>query len=159
VDLDSVLGYFDEMMDEMDEQRVPEYGRIMYCDTYTKTMIDNARAVTRMSGNPVLDRRVGRLDQVEKIISVPTKTMQNKFIFDDGTAGGGFEADADADNIKMLLIHPGTAICPVISYEFAQLQAPAALSQGKWVYYEESFEDVFIYNKRYHGIQFLIEEA
>jgi hypothetical protein len=33
------------------------------------------------------------------------------------------------------------------------------MSQGKYVYYEESFEDVFILNKKYKGIQMIVEAA
>lgn len=54
----------------------------------------------------------------------------------------------------MLLLHP-SAILPVVSYEFAQLQAPSAMSKGKYVYFEESFEDVFLLNKRKDAIQIL----
>ncbi|MEI3507814.1 MAG: hypothetical protein V8R01_01575 [Bacilli bacterium] len=58
----------------------------------------------------------------------------------------GFAVASDAKDIKMLLIHL-SAVIPAISYEFAQLDEPSTLSQGKYVYYEESFEDLFIYIK------------
>ena len=55
----------------------------------------------------------------------------------------------------MLLVHPSAVITPV-KYEFAKLDAPSAGSEGKYVYYEESFEDVFILNKKMAGLQFHI---
>lgn len=63
-----------------------------------------------------------------------------------------------AKDVKMLLIHPSVVI-PVIAYDFAQLGAPSSLSQGKWTYFEESFEDVFIYNKKHNAIQFYVEQT
>ena len=58
----------------------------------------------------------------------------------------------------MLLVHP-SAVIPVIAYDFAELGAPSSLSKGKWTYFEESFEDVFIFNKKHAAIQFYIEKS
>lgn len=153
VTVENVLTYFDALMDKMDEARVPVNGRILYTDTFTKTMIDTAKDVVRTSGNKVLGRTVSRIDEVD-IVSVPTSLMKTAFEF---KAEDGFAVKEDAKEVKMLLVHP-SAIIPVISYEFAQLESPSALSQGKYVYFEEAFEDMFIYDKKHDGIQFLVEE-
>ena len=153
VTVENVLTYFDTLMDKMDEARVPANGRILYCDTFTKTMIDTAKDVVRTSGNKVLGRTVSRIDEVE-VISVPTALMKTAFDF---KSDDGYAVKEDAKNVKMLLVHP-SAIIPCITYEFAQLESPSALSQGKYAYYEESFEDMFIYDKKHDGIQFLVEE-
>ena len=81
--------------------------------------------------------------------------MKTSFTFKEDD---GFEVSADAKDVKMMLVHL-SAIIPAISYEFAQLESPSALSQGKYVYFEESFEDMFIYNKKHDAIQFLVEET
>ncbi len=155
--LQNVLTEFDVLMDKMDEDRVPANGRLLYVDTFTKTLIDNAKDVVRTSGNKVLGRTVSRIDEVE-VISVPTTLMKTSFTFNDGTERSGFEVATDAKNVKMMLVHP-SAVIPCISYEFAQLEAPSALSKGKWVYFEESFEDMFIFNKKHNAIQFVVEET
>lgn len=80
--------------------------------------------------------------------------MKSKFNL---KADDGFEVAADAKAVKMMLIHPSVVI-PVITYDFAELGLPSALSQGKYTYFEESFEDVFIYNKKHDAIQFYIEK-
>lgn len=144
----NVLDKFDEMMDKMDEARVPAAGRVLYCDTFTKTLITKAISIVRSNGDKKLVRDVERLEDVE-IISVPTDLFHTKYTFTNG-----FKKDEDAKDIKMLLLHP-SAILPVVSYEFAQLQAPSAMSKGKYVYFEESFEDVFLLNKRKDAIQIL----
>ena len=154
ITVQNVLTEFDALMDKMDEKRVPAAGRILYVDTFTKTLIDTAKDVVRASGNKVLGRTVSRIDEVE-VISVPTTLMKSAFTFKEDD---GFEVSAEAKDVKMLLVHL-SAIIPAISYEFAQLESPSALSQGKYVYFEESFEDMFIYNKKHDAIQFLVEET
>lgn len=154
ITVQNVLTEFDVLMDKMDEKRVPAAGRILYVDTFTKSLIDTAKDVVRASGNKLLGRTVSRIDEVE-IVSVPTTLMKSAFTFKEDD---GFEVSADAKDVKMMLVHL-SAIIPAISYEFAQLESPSALSQGKYVYFEESFEDMFIYNKKHDAIQFLVEET
>lgn len=161
ITLQNVLTEFDKMMDKMDEKRVPASGRILYVDTYTKTLIDNAKDVVRASGNKVLGRTISRIDEVE-IVPVPTSVMKSKFIFHTGeeTEGRneGFDVAADAKDIKMFLIHP-IVVIPSIVYTFAQLDSPSSMSKGHYTYFEESFEDMFIYDLRHDAIQFLVEET
>lgn len=151
--LANVLTKFDALMDKMDEARVPAAGRLLYCDTYTKTLIDTAKEAARnlSATDTAVARSLDRIGEVE-VIGVPTTAMKSKYKF----TNDGFEVDEDAVDVKMMLIHP-SAVIPVISYDFAQLGAPSSLSQGKWTYFEESFEDVFIFNKKHAGIQFYIE--
>ena len=78
--------------------------------------------------------------------------MKTKYNFTTGWA-----PDGTAKQINMCLIQPTAVITPV-SYTFSKLDAPSALSEGKYYYYEESFEDVFILNKKADAIQFNITE-
>lgn len=157
----NVLTKFDAMMDAMDEALVPVSGRILYCDTYTKTLIDNAITIVRNNGDKKLVRSVSRLEEVD-IVSVPTKLFKTEYTFNDGKTegqeGGGFTAKSTAKDMAMILVHP-SAVLPIVSYAFAQLQPPSALSQGKYVYFEESFEDVFILNERVDAIQICVKKS
>ena len=147
----NILDKFDEMMDAMDEARVPHSGRILYCDTFTKTLITKAIAIVRSNAQKTIVRDVERLEEVT-ITSVPTDLLKTAYTFNNG-----FEADGGAKDIKMLLVHP-SSILPIVSYSFAQLDSPSAMSQGKYVYFEESFEDVFILNKRVDAIQIIVKD-
>jgi len=86
-------------------------------------------------------------------VEVPSSLMKTAYDFDDG-----WTPRADAASIGMLLIHPESVITPV-SYEFACLDEPSAQSGGKYVYYEESFEDVFVLSERADGIAFVVTPA
>ena len=156
--VDSVLEVFDAMMLKMDNARVPVTGRVLYVTNEVKTLLKNAqisegqaigRNLDLQSNNGNIDRRVNRLDEVE-VIAVPSELMKTKYDFSDIN---GWKPTEDAEQINMCLILPTAVITPV-SYTFSNLQAPTALTEGKYYYYEESFEDVFILNKKADAIQF-----
>lgn len=150
----NVLSVFDALMLKMDNARVPANGRVLYVTHEVKKLIANADKISRSidveSGPNAIDRRVNRLDEVE-IIGVPAELMKTKYDFTTGWA-----PDNTAKQINMFLVHPNAVITPV-SYTFSQLENPSALSEGKYVYYEESFEDAFILNKKADAIQFNVE--
>ena len=151
----TILTIFDKMMLAMDEARVPANGRILYCTASVKAMLKQATGLTRnfdvQGGGSAIDRSVSRIEEVE-VIAVPSTLMMTDYVFTTGWA----PADG-ADQINMMLIHPEAVITPV-SYQFSKLDPPSALTQGKYYYYEESFEDVFILNKKADAIQFHITE-
>lgn len=152
----TILPEFDALMLKMDNDRVPANGRILYVTHEVNYLIKEAEKISRSldvsSGPNAIDRRVNRLDQVE-IVPVPSTLMKTEYEFSEGWA----PADGAAQ-INMLLVHPLAVITPV-SYTFAALDPPSAVTNGKYYYYEESFEDVFILNKKAGAIQFNITEA
>lgn len=153
LDTTNVLTTFDKYMKEMDDERVPQTGRILYVTPEVYTLIKQAKEVVRNvnidNNSTILNRNVSRIDEV-KIVKVPSSLMQTVFDFSNGWVKGG-----SAKAIHMLLIHPIAVITPVV-YSFAGMEAPSALSRGKYLYYEESAEDVFILEKRKHAIKFNI---
>ena len=147
----NVLAVFDALMLKMDNARVPANGRILYCTNEVKTMLKEATGITRnwdvQNGGANIDRVVNRLDEVQ-VIGVPATLMKTEYDFTTGwTVLDG------ADQINMFLVHPTAVITPV-SYQFSQLDPPSAVTEGKYIYYEESFEDVFILNQKADAIQY-----
>lgn len=147
----SVLTVFDDLMLKMDNARVPANGRILYCTNEVKTLLKQASGIARnfdvQGKKSTIDRTVSRIEEVE-IIGVPATLMKTAYTF---TAG--WTVAADAAQINMMLVHPSAVITPV-SYQFSQLDPPSAVTEGKYIYYEESFEDVFILNKKSDALQF-----
>ena len=148
----NILAKFDSLMLKMDEARVPTSGRILYVTPAIKTMLKTAQGIQRnfdvQKNSEVINRAISSLDSV-KIVQVPSELMYTVYNFTKGWAKG-----ESAKQIYMALIHPLAVITPV-SYEFAQLDAPSAVTEGKYIYYEESFEDVFILNKKKNALQFI----
>ena len=152
--VDNILSVFDTLMLSMDEARVPAVGRLLYVTPAVKTMLKTAKEINRTidikNSGTSLTRSITDIDNVE-IIPVPSELMKTVYDFTVGYVPG-----AGAKQIRMFLVHPSSIITPV-SYEFSQLDAPSAVTEGKYVYFEESFEDVFILNKKVNAIQFNVE--
>lgn len=150
----NVLEQFDAMMEKMDNKRVPANGRVLYVTPSVKTLLKNAdkiqRTVDAGSANTALNRSVSRLDEVE-IISVPEELMKTVYDF-----SVGWKVDGTAKQIRMFLVNPLAVITPIV-YNFAQLDEPSAGTQGKYDYYEESYEDVFVLPLKKDAIQFVID--
>lgn len=147
----NILDVFDGMMEEMDEKLVPADGRILYVTPAVDRILKNAQGISRsinvQSNNGVIERKVSRLDEV-KIVTVPSVLMKTKYTF-----STGFTPAGDALQINMFLVHP-TAVLTPEKYEFAGTESPSAHTKGDYLYYEKSYEDVFIINKRAAGIMF-----
>lgn len=154
LDKDHVLEIFDTMMLNMDEKRVPLSGRILYMTHNAKNILKNASGIERKWETQIssdgLNRVVESLDGVQ-IVAVPSELMKTLYNFTTGWA-----VAEGAKQINMFLVHPMAVITPH-SYAFAQLDAPSAMSEGKYTYYEESFEDAFILNNKADALQFHVE--
>lgn len=151
---DNVLEVFDKFMVDMDNARVPRAGRILYVTPNTRTLIQNAKQIVRSidvsQRSEAIRRAITSIDEVKIPESVPEDMMKTVYDFTEG-----WKVDDSADQINMMLVHPNAVITP-IHYEFAQLDPPSAGSQGKWDYFEESFEDVFLLPSKVKAIAFNI---
>ena len=145
---------FDGYMVAMDEANVPQVGRILYTTPVIRSMLKNAKELTRFiqNGDAAIQRAVSSLEEV-RIEDVPSALMKTKYDFTEGWKPG-----ENAQQINMLLVHPSAVITPE-KYTFAQLDSPSAGSEGKWIYFEEAYGDVFILNKRKDAIKFHISSA
>lgn len=151
---ENILAKFDAYMEAMDEKNVPGTGRLLYVTPAIKTMLKNAKDLARtvMNGDEAIKRSVRSLDEV-KIESVPSALMKTVYDFTEG-----YKPGAGAGQINMLLVHPSATITPE-KYTFAQLDEPSAGSEGKWVYFEESYDDTFLLNKRKDAVMFNVTAA
>lgn len=148
----NILTLFDSYMEAMDEARVPKNGRILYLTTGIHGMLKRAveRARTIQNGDANIRRAVESVDSVQ-IEVVPSDLMKTVYDFTEG-----WKAGAGAKQIRMLLVHPSAVITPE-KYVFSQLDAPSAMTNGKYYYFEESYDDTFVLKKRVGAIKFNIE--
>lgn len=152
--VDNILLTFDDYMEAMDEANVPKIGRILYVTPAVNKILKNAKELYRhvQNGDERIKRAITSLDDVT-IESVPSALMKTVYDFTVGYAPG-----AGAVQINMLLVHPSAVITPE-KYAFAQLDAPSALTNGKWYYFEESYDDTFLLEKRKNAVQFNVAPA
>ena len=154
ITVQNIMEYLDQMQINMTEHNVPAMGRILYIDPYTNGILKNAisyyRNLTQQGAAPgVIQRAISNLDNVA-IEEVPSDHMLTAYDFTVGAVPG-----ASAKQIKMMLVHPSCVITPEV-YDFAQLDPPSAGSQGKYEYFEESFEDCFILPNKQYGMEFVV---
>ena len=153
---ENVLAVFDKLMLNMDNARVPANGRILYCTYEVQTMLKEAAGIIRnfdvQQGGGAINRSVSRIEEVQ-ITGVPSTLMKTAYDF---TAG--WKPADSAKQVNLFLVHPNAVITPV-SYQFAQLDPPTAVTEGKYIYYEESFEDVFILNRKQDALQFNVSDT
>ena len=149
---DNILQIVDGYMEAMDEANVPRNGRIMYLTPVINGILKRAveRARTIMNGDANIKRAVESIDELQ-IEKVPSALM--KTVYDFTT---GYKPGAGAKQIRLFLAHPSAVITPE-KYAFAQLDRPSALTNGKYYYFEESYDDTFMLNKRKDAIKFNIE--
>lgn len=148
---DNILTLFDAAMTTMDEKNVPKTGRIVYATPPMVALLKNAKELQRFFGNgdDKIKRAVSSIDEV-KIESVPSSLMKTVYDFTEG-----YKPGVGAKQINMFIAHPSAVITPE-KYAFAQLDSPSAGSNGKWVYFEESYDDVFLLNRRKDAVFFNI---
>lgn len=152
---ENVLSVFDQMLEAQAEGRVPRNGSVLYVTPATNTLLKNAQGIYRtlnVSQQNELNRAITALEEIS-IVEVPSELMKTLYDF---TAG--WKVAEGASQINMALINPIAVITPV-SYEFAKLDPPSALSEGKYVYYEESHEDVFVLKNKLDAIQMSVTAA
>ena len=152
----NILTYFDMMMEQQTEKNVPAMGRILYIPPDVDTLLKGATAWYRnqnIAGTAPasIQRALTSIDSVS-IEVVPSDHLQTVYDFTVGAVTG-----ASAKRVLMFLVHPSCVITPE-NYDFAQLDPPSAGSQGKYEYFEESFEDVFLLPNKQYGADFLIAD-
>lgn len=148
----NILQKFDAYMQAMDEANVPKTGRWLYLTPAVEKIFKNAEKLARQiaNGDEHVRRMIKSLDEVT-IESVPSALMKTVYDFTEGWMAG-----AGAKQINMLLAHPSAVITPE-KYAFAQLDEPCALTNGKYYYFEESYDDTFLLEKRKNAVMFSIE--
>lgn len=152
LDISNILKVFDDLMVQMTDKRVPTTGRILYVTPQVNQLFRSAKDVVRSvdlkDGGTSWNTLISSIDKVQ-FVEVSSELMNTLYDFSDG-----WKIGAGAKQIQMLLIHPMAVITPV-KYAFSKLDAPGAMSDGKWIYYEESYEDVFILNNKADAIAFV----
>lgn len=152
--VDNALDIYDGLMEKMDEEEVPEEGRILYVTPAIHRMLKNAEKVQRIfdvqTSGGAINRAVRSLDDV-KVVKVPSARMKTAYDFTDG-------AVSDGQQINMILVHPSALVAPQ-KYDMVSLDEPSAATGGKYLYFERKYWDVFIFERKVSGVKMNVEES
>lgn len=152
---ENFLKTFDKLMTDMDEAGVPAVGRTIYCTNAVRTIIKNlqqfSRTVPVQNNTGEINRIINRLDDVTIEPGVPLDRMKTLYDFTEGAI-----ADPAAKQIQMMLIYIPSMAAPE-KYSFVGLDAPSAQNSGNYLYYEQSYDDVIVFETKHEGIAFVVE--
>jgi hypothetical protein len=149
---ENVLLKFDKMMEDMDEAGVPQEGRVLYLTPRIYTIIKNAEAIQRnldiSGGTNDINRNVRSLDDVV-IQRVPSYRFMTMYDFTEG-----FKQAALAKQIRMILVHPKTAIIAPTKVADIYLWNKGETNESAYgnLYQNRSYHDLFIIKQKIKGV-------
>lgn len=147
---ENILDTFDDYMQRMDEEEVPQEGRILYVTPAVSKLLSQSAELNRIMNvideKSKIKRSVRMLDEVQVVV-VPASRMKTEYDFSDGFIPGG-----DARQINMMLIHPSSVIA-VNKHSYIKLWSPGTHTQGDgYLYQNRQYGDLFVVDTRLGGI-------
>lgn len=122
----NVLSDFDDNLEAFAEAGVPLDRAILYATPGYKKLLKNAEGIQRtleVSSSSGIDRRVRSLDDINKIVEVPSARMKSLFDFTDGC-----KVDSTAKQIDYILIDPEAQVSRV-KYAYIKMFTPGTDSR------------------------------
>lgn len=122
----NVLSDFDDNLEAFAEAGVPLDRVILYATPSYKKLLKNAEGIQRtleVSSSSGIDRRVRSLDDINKIVEVPSARMKSLFDFTDGC-----KASSTAKQIDYILIDPEAQVSRV-KYAYIKMFTPGTDSR------------------------------
>lgn len=122
----NVLSDFDDNLEAFAEAGVPLDRIILYATPSYKKLLKNAEGIQRtleVSSSSGIDRRVRSLDDINKIVEVPSARMKSLFDFTDGC-----KVDSTAKQIDYILIDPEAQVSRV-KYAYIKMFTPGTDSR------------------------------
>lgn len=152
----TILDKFDTLMEEMDEDEVPEEGRILYLVPKNYTMIKQAEKILRnldVTRDAAVNRHIRALDDVT-IKRIPSGRMKTAYDFTEG-----YTPAVTAKQMDMILIHPQSVIA-ADKHAYINLWVPGSHTQGDgYLYQNRKYGDLFVIDTRVEGIKINLAKA
>lgn len=138
----NVLSDFDDNLEAMSEAGVPLDRVILYCTPAYKKLLKNAEGIQRyleVSNAKGIDRRVRSLDDISKIVEVPSARLKTAFDFTKGCV-----ADETAKQIDYILIDPECQVSRN-KYSYINVFTPGTDSRtsDNYLYQNRKFNGTF----------------
>ena len=148
----NLLTAIDNAQMALDEDEVPQEGRILYISTSLYHMLKGA--ITRtLATETGVERRIFTLDNMT-VVPVPQSRFYTSSTLNAGATSnaGGFSKGASAHDINFLLLHPSAVLQPVKLNQVKYFSPDVnQISDGHlWQY--RLYHDAFVYDNRANGI-------
>ena len=143
----NVLADFDDNLSKMEDEGVPLDRVILYCTTEYKRLLKTADGIQRtlnIGGRASsIDRRVKTVDDIGKIVTVPSARFKTLYDF-----SSGWKAGVGAKQIDYILIDPEAQVSRD-KYAFIKVYTPGTDSRTA---------DNYLYQNRKYNGTFAIDE-
>ena len=139
----NVLEDFDNKLSELEDAGVPLSRVIMYVTPQYKKLLKEAEGISRSmsvnSNNGTIDRRVHTMDDIKKIVTVPSERFKTAYNFTNGYAVAG-----SGKQINYILIDPEAQVSRV-KYAYIKVFTPGTDSRtaDKYMYQNRKFNGTF----------------
>lgn len=138
----NVLSDFDDNLEAFSEAGVPLDRVILYCNPTYKKLLKNAEGIQRtleINNANSIDRRVRSVDDISKIIEVPSARLKTLFDFSNGCI-----ADTTAKQINYILIDPEAQVSRN-KYSYINVFTPGTDSRtaDNYIYQNRRFNGTF----------------
>jgi len=151
----TVLAALDAAKAYLDEDSVPQEGRILYVSNTVYGFLQ--AAVTRMLGNEnAVDRRVTSFDGMP-VIQVPQGRFYNLIDLAAGSTGssGGFSMTSGGKEMNFMMLHP-SAVLQVTKLAQLKIFTPDEnQSMDAWKFQYRLYHDAFVYTNKATGISYM----
>lgn len=147
----NILTKFDDVTSQMNDDSVPEEGRLMYVTPDVAKILKAAAGISRSlnvgnNADTAIKRAITALDNTE-IIEVPSARMKTVYDFTDG-----FTPGIGAKQINMILLHP-SAVIACDKHSYIRLWPEGAHTQGDgWLYQNRKYGDLWLLDNRIEGV-------
>ncbi|HOW90743.1 MAG TPA: hypothetical protein PK883_00385 [Anaerolineaceae bacterium] len=149
----AVLAAFDVAMTQLDNDDVPDEGRILYISSAIYGLL-KASVSRTLANETAADRRVKDLDGVEVVV-VPQTRFYTQVTLDAGSSSnaGGFSKTASTGrDINFLLVHPSAVLQPV-KHSMPKIFSPDEnQTADAWLFQYRLYHDAFAYENKVDGI-------
>ena len=148
----TILAALDEAELALNEDEVPEEGRVLYITPTCKQYLE--AAISRSLAN---ENRANRLIQVYngmEVVSVPQSRFYTKIELDDGDVetGGGYTKDSSGVDINFMIIHPSAVLQPTKLNNLKYFSPEVNQTADGHMFQYRLYHDVFVYPNHENGI-------
>lgn len=148
----TILAALDEAELALNEDEVPEEGRVLYITPTVKQYLE--AAISRSLAN---ENRANRLIQVYngmEVVSVPQSRFYTKIELDDGSneALGGYAKDSGGVDINFMIIHPSAVLQPTKLNNLKYFSPEVNQTADGHMFQYRLYHDVFVYPNHENGI-------
>lgn len=150
-----VPGLVDAGEMQMNEDEVPQEGRLLFISETAYAGLRAKVARTVNNGENAIDKEVETYDGM-RVIRVPQSRLYTAITMLDGTTsgqeGGGYIPTAGGYKINFMIVHP-SALCQVLKHVKPRIFSPDVnQSADAWQFDYRVYHDVFVYANKVKGI-------